>query len=82
MESLEHTDGVGKITIVSRGQALGYVMPLPDEDKMLRSRAQFEDQITGLLAGRVAEELVFKEPSTSASDGKAASPRRSSRASW
>jgi len=68
MESLEHTDGVGKITIVSRGQALGYVMPLPDEEKMLRSRAQFEDQITGLLAGRVAEELIFKEPSTSASD--------------
>lgn len=68
MESLEHTDGVGKITIVSRGQALGYVMPLPDEDRMLRSRAQFEDQITGLLAGRVAEELIFKEPSTSASD--------------
>jgi cell division protease FtsH len=68
MESLEHTDGVGKITIISRGQALGYVMALPDEEKMLRSRAQFEDQIAGLLAGRVAEELIFKEPSTSASD--------------
>lgn len=68
MESLEHTDGVGKITIVSRGQSLGYVMPLPDEDRMLRSRAQYEDQIAGLLAGRVAEELIFDEPSTSAAD--------------
>ncbi len=68
METLEHTDGVSKITIVSRGQSLGYVMPLPDEDKMLRSKAQYEDSITGLLAGRVAEEIIFDEPSTSAAD--------------
>jgi cell division protease FtsH len=68
METLEHTDGVGKITIVSRGQALGYVMPLPDEDRTLRSRAQYEDQIAGLLAGRVAEELIFAESSTGAAD--------------
>jgi cell division protease FtsH len=68
METLEHTDGVGKITIVSRGQSLGYVMPLPDEDKMLRSKAQYEDSIAGLLAGRVAEEIIFDEPSTSAAD--------------
>lgn len=68
MESLTHTDNVGKITIVSRGQALGYVMPIPEEDRTLRSRAQYEDQITGLLAGRVAEELIFDEPSTSAAD--------------
>jgi cell division protease FtsH len=68
METLENTDSVGKITIVSRGQALGYVMPLPEEDRMLRSKAQYEDAITGLLAGRVAEEIVFQEPTTSASD--------------
>ena len=68
MEALTHTDNVGKITIVSRGQALGYVMPIPEEDRTLRSRAQYEDQITGLLAGRVAEELIFDEPSTSAAD--------------
>ncbi len=68
METLENTDGVGKITIVSRGQALGYVMPLPQEDRMLRSRAQYEDSIAGLLAGRVAEEIVFQEASTSAAD--------------
>jgi len=69
MESLEHTDNVGKITIVSRGQSIGYVMPLPDEDRTLRSRAEYEDSLAGLLGGRVAEELIFDEPSTaSASD--------------
>ena len=68
METLENTDVVGKITIVSRGQALGYVMPLPQEERMLRSRAQYEDTIAGLLAGRVAEEIVFNEASTSAAD--------------
>ncbi|MFN3981361.1 MAG: ATP-dependent zinc metalloprotease FtsH [Caldilinea sp.] len=68
MEELEHTEGVGKITIVSRGQSLGYVMPLPEEDRNLRSRAEYEDTIAGLLAGRVAEELMFDEPSTSAAN--------------
>lgn len=64
MESLEHTDRVGKITIVSRGQSMGYVMPLPEEDRTLRSRAEYEDSLAGLLGGRVAEELIFAEPST------------------
>lgn len=69
METLEHTDNVGKITIVSRGRSIGYVMPLPEEDRTLRSRADIEDSLAGLLGGRVAEELIFDEPSTaSASD--------------
>ena len=68
METLQHTDMVGKITIVSRGQALGYVMPLPDEERILKSQAEYEDEITGLLGGRVAEELVFNEPSTGAAN--------------
>jgi cell division protease FtsH len=68
MESLHYADSVGKITIVSRGQSLGYVMPLPDEDRSLRSRAEYEDSITGLLGGRVAEELVLGEPSTGAAN--------------
>jgi cell division protease FtsH len=68
MEELKHTEGVGKITIVSRGQALGYVMPLPEEDHNLRSRAEYEDTLAGLLAGRVAEELIFEEPTTSAAN--------------
>ena len=66
MENLQYTDRVGKITIVSRGQALGYVMPLPEDDRTLKSRAQYEDELAGLLGGRVAEELVFAEPSTGA----------------
>jgi len=68
MESLEHTDRVGKITIVSRGQSMGYVMPLPEEDRTLRSRAEYEDSLAGLLGGRVAEELVFSEPSTASAN--------------
>lgn len=68
MESLQNTDGVGKITIVSRGQALGYVMPLPDEDKTMKSQSEYEDEIAGLLAGRVAEEIIFKEATTGATN--------------
>jgi cell division protease FtsH len=68
MEELEHTDSVGKITIISRGQALGYVMPLPEEDTNLRSKAEYTDSIIGLLGGRVAEEIIFNEPTTSAAN--------------
>jgi cell division protease FtsH len=68
MENLQHADNVGKITIVSRGQALGYVMPLPEDDRTLRSRAEYEDTLTGLLGGRVAEEIIFNEPSTGAAN--------------
>jgi cell division protease FtsH len=60
MENLDHADSVGKITIVSRGQALGYVMPLPEDDRTLKSKAEY--------GGRVAEELVFHEPSTGATN--------------
>ena len=66
MEEISKTETVGKITIVSRGQSLGYVMPLPEEDKNLRSRTEYEDSIAGLLAGRAAEEMIFHEPSTRA----------------
>jgi cell division protease FtsH len=68
MENLVHADSVGKITIVSRGQALGYVMPLPEDDRTLKSKADYLDELTGLLGGRVAEELVFDEPSTGATN--------------
>jgi len=68
MEHLKFTDRVGKITIVSRGQALGYVMPLPEEDRTLKSKAEYEDELTGLLGGRAAEELVFAEPTTGAAN--------------
>jgi cell division protease FtsH len=66
MAMLSNTDTVGKISLVSRGQALGYVMPLPNEDRTLQSRAEFEDTLAGLLGGRVAEELTFTEATTGA----------------
>ena len=68
MALLEHTDAVGKISLVSRGQALGYVMPLPDEDRLLKSKAEYEDELAGLLGGRVAEELTFEEITTGAAN--------------
>jgi cell division protease FtsH len=68
MAMLRHTDAVGKISLVSRGQALGYVLPLPEEDKTLQSRAEFEDQLAGLLGGRVAEEITFSEITTGAAN--------------
>ncbi|MBX3050869.1 MAG: ATP-dependent zinc metalloprotease FtsH [Caldilineaceae bacterium] len=68
MALLPHTDEVGKISLVSRGQALGYVMPLPSEDRTLQSQAEFEDQLAGLLGGRVAEELTFEEVTTGAAN--------------
>jgi len=68
IEALEHTDRVAKLTIVSRGQSLGYVMSLPEEEKRLRSRAEYEDAIAALLAGRAAEELIFAEPTTKAAE--------------
>jgi len=66
MAMLPNTDTVGKISLVSRGQALGYVMPLPNEDRTLQSRAEFEDTLAGLLGGRVAEEITFTEVTTGA----------------
>ncbi|MCB0183151.1 MAG: cell division protein FtsH, partial [Caldilineaceae bacterium] len=68
IESLTHTDRVSKLTIVSRGQSLGYVMSLPEEEKRLRSKAEYEDMIAALLGGRAAEELIFDEPTTKASE--------------
>ncbi len=63
---LPHTDPVQKITIVPRGQAGGYVLPLP-EDRMVVSREFFEDKITMTLGGRAAEEIFFGRVTTGAS---------------
>jgi cell division protease FtsH len=64
---LEHTFPVHKITIVSRGRAGGYVMPLPDEDNNLVSKEQFEDMICATMGGRAAEEIIFNQLTTGAS---------------
>ncbi len=65
---LTHTDPVGKISLVSRGQALGYVMPMPENDRTLQSQAEYEDRLAVLLGGRVAEEIIFGEITTGAAD--------------
>jgi cell division protease FtsH len=59
MKSLPHTDPVHKVSIISRGMALGWTLSLPEEDKYLISRDELMDQIAGMMGGRVAEELVF-----------------------
>jgi cell division protease FtsH len=59
MKSLPHADPVHKVSIISRGMALGWTLALPEEDKYLISRDELMDQIAGLMGGRVAEEIVF-----------------------
>ena len=59
MKSLPNCDPVHKISIVSRGMALGWTLSLPEEDRYLVSKAQLIDQIAGTLGGRAAEEIVF-----------------------
>ncbi|MQA96657.1 MAG: ATP-dependent zinc metalloprotease FtsH [Streptosporangiales bacterium] len=66
--ALPNADPVHKITILSRGRALGYTMTLPMEDKFLASRSEMMDQLAMLLGGRAAEEMVFHEPTTGASN--------------
>ncbi len=68
MASLDHCDPVHKITIVSRGMALGYTMNMPENDRTMIVRSKFEDDIAGLLGGRVAEQIIFNEVTTGASN--------------
>ena len=65
---LPKCDPVNKITIISRGMALGYTMALPMEDRYLQSKTEFEDKIAGLLGGNAAERLVFGDTTTGASN--------------
>jgi cell division protease FtsH len=58
---LPHTDPVHKVSIVSRGHALGYTLQLPKEDKYLTTRSEINNRLAVLLGGRSAEELVFSE---------------------
>ncbi|MPZ69673.1 MAG: ATP-dependent zinc metalloprotease FtsH [Actinobacteria bacterium] len=66
--ALPNADPVHKVSIVARGRALGYTLTLPTEDRFLITRSELIDQLAMLLGGRVAEELVFDEPTTGASD--------------
>ena len=65
---LDDADVVHKVTIVPRGQAGGYAVMLPREDRYFMTKPELFDKITGLLGGRVAEELIFGEVSTGASN--------------
>ena len=66
--ALPRTDPVQKITIMPRGRALGYTMIVPDEDRYATTRSQMLDQLAYSLGGRAAEELVFHDPTTGASN--------------
>ena len=66
--ALPNTDPVHKITIMPRGRALGYTMVLPDEDRYATTRNQMLDQLSYSLGGRAAEELIFHDPTTGASN--------------
>lgn len=63
-----HGDPIHKVTIIPRGMAMGYTMPVPDEDRYRITREQFLDKVAMSLGGRAAEQIVFGEISTGASD--------------
>ncbi len=66
--ALRHTDPVTKVTILPRGRALGYTMVMPTDDKYSTTRNEMLDQLAYMLGGRVAEELVFHDPTTGAAN--------------
>jgi len=65
---LPNTDPIHKISIVARGRALGWTLALPTQDRYLQSRSELTDTMAMLLGGRTAEELIFGDPTTGASD--------------
>ena len=68
MKMLPQCDPVHKISIVARGMAGGYTMSLPEEDRFLQHRDKFKSDLAAMLGGRVAEELIFQEVTTGASN--------------
>ncbi len=66
--TLEHADPVHKISIISRGRALGYTLSIPDEDKVLNSYREMQDELAVFMGGRVAEEIYCGDVTTGASN--------------
>ena len=66
--ALPNADPIHKVTIIPRGRALGYTQALPDSEKYLSSKAELKDRLAMLMGGRVAEELIFADPTTGASN--------------
>ena len=65
---LPNADPIHKVSIIARGKALGWTLALPERDKVLRSRSELMDEMAMLLGGRVAEEIIFGDPTTGASN--------------
>ncbi len=68
MRMLPNCDPVHKISIISRGMAGGYTLALPEDDRYLQRKSKFMDDLSGLLGGRAAEEIVFQDVTTGASN--------------
>ena len=66
--ALPGSDPVHKVTILPRGRALGYTMVLPDQDKYSTTRSEILDKLAYMMGGRAAEEMVFHDPTTGASN--------------
>ena len=66
--ALPNADPIHKVTIIPRGRALGYTQALPESEKYLSSKAELKDRLAMLMGGRVAEELIFADPTTGASN--------------
>ncbi len=65
---LPNADPIHKVSIIARGKALGWTLALPEKDKVLRSQSELHDEMAMLLGGRIAEELIFGEPTTGAAN--------------
>jgi cell division protease FtsH len=68
MRMLPNCDPVVKVSIISRGMAIGYTMNLPEDDRYLQRRSKFIDDLSGILGGRAAESIVFGDITTGASN--------------
>jgi len=68
MHCIPEADPVHKVSIIARGMAGGYTLALPDEDRTLYAKRKFEADLAGLLGGRAAEEIVFSDVTTGASN--------------
>ena len=65
---LPNADPIHKVSIIARGKALGWTLALPEKDKVLRSQSELHDEMAMLLGGRIAEEIIFGEPTTGAAN--------------
>ena len=65
---LPGSDPIHKVSIIARGKALGWTLALPEKDKVLMSRSELGDEMAMLLGGRIAEEMIFGDPTTGAAN--------------